>query len=202
MEDDLRRVERELGIARRSSGLSLQAVGVACGVSVSTAWRVEEGRTRNPDLLLLASMAAAAGRELGLQIYLSGEPIRDAGQQRLLERLRARIHPGLHWATEVPLPIPGDARAWDALIRGAEWRIGVDAETVIDDVQAVERRAILKMRDGGVDHVLLLVADTRRNRRALAAAPAAFAGFSRDARSVLAALREGRPPSGSSIVFL
>jgi hypothetical protein len=73
---------------------------------------------------------------------------------------------------------------------------------VIDDIQALERRLALKIRDGGVDGVILVVADTRRNRRALAAAPAAFAAFDRDARSVLRALAEGRDPGGSAILFL
>ncbi|HET9347069.1 MAG TPA: hypothetical protein VFO05_15355 [Candidatus Limnocylindrales bacterium] len=49
------------------------------------------------------------------------------------------------------------------------WRAGVEAETVVDDTQALDRKLALKKRDGLVDHVILLVADTPRNRRALAA---------------------------------
>lgn len=147
-------------------------------------------------------MGAAVGLDVRLRAYVAGDPIRDAGQQRLLGRLRRRAHPGLGWGTEVPLPIDGDRRAWDALIRGAGWLAAVEAETVLDDLQAVERRVALKQRDGGVDHVILLVADTRRNRRALAAAPHAFAGFSRDARTVLRALGAGRDPGCSAVLFL
>ena len=88
------------------------------------------------------------------------------------------------------------------MIRGEGWSIGVEAETVLDDLQAVERRIALKQRDGDVDHVILLVAETRRNRMALAAAPHAFTGFSRDARTVLRAVAEGRNPGCSAIVVL
>jgi hypothetical protein len=33
-----------------------------------------------------------------------------------LDRFRMILGPGAAWATEVPLPISGDRRAWDALI--------------------------------------------------------------------------------------
>lgn len=202
MDEDLRRVLLDLGNARRSSGLSLDDVGSACGVSGSTAARTEVGSTRNPDLRGLAAMAAVVGLELRLRTFPAGDPIRDVGSQRLLARLRVRLHVGLAWLTEVPLPIIGDLRAWDALIRGAAWCLAVEAETVLDDIQAVERRVALKQRDGQVDHVLLLVADTRRNRRALASAPAAFPGFSRDARRMLRNLALGVDPGTSALVLL
>jgi hypothetical protein len=89
-----------------------------------------------------------------------------------------------------------------ALIRGPAWRIGVEAETVLDDVQAVERRLALKARDGEVDRVILLVADTKRNRRAVVAAPAAFGDLPLRTRAILAALRDGRDPGQSGIVIL
>jgi hypothetical protein len=50
--------------------------------------------------------------------------------------------------------------------------------------------------------VILLVADTPRNRRALAAAPAAFGDLPLRTREILAALRDGRDPGGSGIVIL
>jgi hypothetical protein len=53
-----------------------------------------------------------------------------------------------------------------------------------------------------VDHLILLVADTRRNRRALAAAPAAFADLPIGSRAILRALRDGENPGGSGIVIL
>jgi len=88
------------------------------------------------------------------------------------------------------------------MILGGMWAAAVDAETVLDDLQALERRVSLKQRDSGHPHVILLVADTRRNRRALRAAPGAFSGYDRDARRVLRALRRGEDPGTSAIVCL
>jgi hypothetical protein len=65
-----------------------------------------------------------------------------------------------------------------------------------------ERRLELKRRDGGADQVLLLVADTPRNRPALAAAPAAFGDLPLRIRAGLRALRAGTDPGASGIVFL
>ena len=150
----------------------------------------------------LAAIGAAVGRDVRLQAYLAGDPIRDAGTQRLLDRFRARLHASVHMTTEVGLPIAGDLRAWDAMIRGVGWRRPVEAETVLDDIQALERRLNLKIRDGGVDGVILVIAQTRRNRRALAAAPSAFADFERNARRVLVELAAGRDPGGSCLMLL
>jgi transcriptional regulator with XRE-family HTH domain len=188
--------------ARTSNGLSLRIVSAAAGIDHTTLWRFERGATTELTLSDIAAVGAVLGLDVRLRAYPAGDPIRDAGQQRLLERLRERLHPGLRWLTEVALPIDGDRRAWDALIRGHGWSCGIEAETVLSDVQAVERRLALKIRDGGADRVILLVADTRRNRRALAAAPAAFASLDRDARTVLRALSKAELPSRSAILFL
>ena len=199
--EDEARVRADLARARRGAGLSREAVGRAAGLSRSALERLETG-ARRLTVQELAAVGAAVGLDVRLRAYPAGDAIRDAGQQRLLERLRSRLDPNSGWRTEVPLPIDGDRRAWDAVIRGIRWLAAVEAETVLDDLQAVDRRIALKQRDGGVDHVILLVADTRRNRRALAAAPHAFAAFSRDARTVLCALRAGRDPGCSAILIL
>jgi transcriptional regulator with XRE-family HTH domain len=199
---DLQRAVDDAANARRAAGLSLRDVAASCGVSKTTIARIETGQTGIVDLRLFACFGAAVGLDVRLHAYPAGDPIRDAGQQRLLERFRVRLHPSLGWRTEVPLPIDGDLRAWDALINGPDWRCHVEAETVIDDIQALERRLERKRRDGGVDHVILIVADTRRNRRALAAFPAAFSGMSRDARGVFGALRRGEDPGMSAIVMV
>lgn len=72
---------------------------------------------------------------------------------------------------------------------------------VLNDIQALERRLERTRRDGDADHVRLVVADTRRNRRALAGTPAAFGGLSRDARAVLKPLRAGRDPGTSAVIL-
>lgn len=188
--------------ARSSNGLSLRTVSAAAGIDHTRLWRFERGAVTELTLSDIAAVGAVLGMDVRLRAYPAGDPIRDAGQQRLLERLHTQLHPSLRWLTEVALPIEGDRRAWDALIRGEAWTCGVEAQTVLSDVQAVERRLALKRRDGGVDRVILLVADTRRNRRALAAAPAAFMSLGRNARAVLGALRNAELPSESAILFL
>jgi len=155
-----------------------------------------------PDLEFLGAYCAVLGLDLVLRTYPAGDPIRDRAQLALLERFRTRLHAILEWRTEVPLGIEGDLRAWDAVIKGPGWRIGVEAETALDDVQAVERRLALKRRDGDVDHVILLIAETRRNRRALAATPASFGDLPLHTRELLAALAVGRDPGQSGIVVL
>ena len=102
----------------------------------STAQRIERGRIRQPDPVVLAQMAAAVGLELRLRTFPSGEPIRDAPQQRLLQRLRVQLPPVVRWRTEVPLPQDGEGRAWDAVGAGNGWVVAIEAETVLDDIQA------------------------------------------------------------------
>jgi len=170
-------------------------------MSRSTLERIESG-VRPTTLREFAAIGAVVGLDVRLRGYPAGDPIRDAGQQRLLDRLHARLSPALQWRTEVPLPNDGDRRAWDAVVTGRGWRIAVEAETVIDDVQALERRLALKRRDGGIEHVILLLAETRRNRRAIAAAPGAFSDLHREARGVLRALAAGADPATDSLLFL
>ncbi len=150
----------------------------------------------------LVCLASVLGLDLAIRTYPAGDAIRDRAHARLLERFRSRLNPTLRWRTEVPLRNPGDRRAWDGMVSGRGWQEPVEAETVIDDTQALERRLALKLRDGGFEHLILVVADTRRNRDAVDAAPAAFERFTVAARNVLAALADGRDPGGSGIVFL
>jgi len=117
--------------------------------------------------------------------------------------MRSRLGPGLAWRSEVPLPDPGDPRAWDATISDGSAVVAIEAETRVTDVQALERRIGRKRRDGDVDRVILLVADTATNRRALAAAREALRpGFPLDGRAILAAVGAGRLPDGGGILVL
>jgi hypothetical protein len=97
-------------------------------------------------------------------------------------------------------------RAWDAEIRGAAphpWRCRVEAETRIADGQALERKLALKLRDDPNGHLILLISDTRINRRAVAALRAGLRdAFPATPREVLLALREGREPSGNAVILL
>jgi hypothetical protein len=182
--------------------LSLRDAGAASGASHQQLLRFERGDLERVSIPELGAWCSVVGLDLAFRTYPAGDPIRDRPQLALLERFHGRLQPGLGWRTEVPLGIAGDLRAWDAVIRGRGWRIAVEAETVLDDIQACERRLALKRRDGDVDHVILLIADTARNRQALRSAPAAFADLPLRTREVMAALGQGRDPGGSGIVIL
>jgi hypothetical protein len=148
-------------------------------------------------------MAAMLGLDIPLRAYPNGDAVRDAAQLALLARFRAQLPANVRHRTEVPLGIGGDRRAWDEVVQAVDWSLAVEAETRIRDVQALNRRIALKCRDGGVDRVLLLVADTRHNRHVLRLAADEFAAaFPIRGRDALEALLAGRRPAGSSVVLL
>jgi hypothetical protein len=151
----------------------------------------------------VARLASILGLDLSVKFYPAGQPLRDQAHLELIARFRARLGPGLVVRTEVPVPIAGDARAWDVVVDGAPKLIGTEAETRLRDCQALERRIALKARDSGIDRVILLVSGTRANRAALRVAQASLhAMFPIPARVALRALAEGRDPGGSAIIML
>lgn len=154
----------------------------------------------------LARIGAAVGLDVRVRAYPGPDPLLEAGQLALLGRLRARLDPSLGFRTEVPLPIIHDQRAWDAMIdalRGVSAQLPVEAESRLVDGQAQVRRIMLKLRDSGLEHVLLVVADTRRNREAVAAAASTLVGdFPIPQRRAMTALAAGDHPGGSALVLL
>jgi hypothetical protein len=74
---------------------------------------------------------------------------------------------------------------------------------VLSDLQAIDRRIALKMEDDGVDRVILVVADTRRNREILRQHRELLRSrFPLDSREILKELRAGRlPPHGGILVL-
>jgi len=194
--DDLRE-------ARLRAGMTQKQVGASIGISHTQVSRIERGLAVRVAYDTLVLLGAVLGLDVPLRTYPSSEPIRDIAQLTLLARLRGLLGPGLRWRTEVPLSIPGDRRAWDAVIEAPEWRIPVDAESRLRDVQAFARRISLKQRDDQSDVVVVLVADTRHNRHVLRlAGPDLVAAFPATGRAAVAALAKAERPSGSAIVLL
>jgi hypothetical protein len=164
--------------------------------------RIERGETRGVGLITWAKVLAVVGLDFSARAYPHGSAHRDSAHAGLLEGLHRRLPMDTPWATEVPLPNPGDRRSWDALTRIAELRIGIEAETRARDGQELQRRVALKRRDGGVDRVILLIADTRSNRTFLREfGPTLAAQFPVPGRIALRALERGRDP-GDAIVLL
>lgn len=196
------RVGEELRIARVSAGLSSRTVGTSVGISHTQVLRIERALAPHVDVNVIARLAAVVGCDLSIAIHPAATPIRDAAHVALLERLHARLVRTLVWTTEVPIPIPGDRRSADATIRGMGVDAIVEAETRLDDVQAVIRRINAKQRDLGLPRAILLLSDTRHHRAVLRATPSLIERFPVDTRHALTALRRGDDPGGDCLVIL
>ena len=201
--DDLRE-------ARLRAGVSQRDVAAATGVSQTKVARTEGGRLLEVSVLDVARHAGAVGLRLHAKLYPAGPPIRDQAQVALLDRFRKRLSPIWRIRLEAPLPGDRDLRAWDMLVwRGREAAgtpgvsLGVEAITRLRDVQAQVRAAQLKRRDASVTRLVLLVAATHANRRALAAAePLLRSDFTVGTRAALACLAMGTDPGGDALILL
>ena len=101
------------------------------------------------------------------------------------------------------MPIAQDQRAADAVIRAGGAVILVEAFTRMADAQAQIRAVFLKARDMEIGRVIILVAATHANRRALVEASELIAAdFPIGTRAALAALSAGRDPGANGIVVL
>jgi transcriptional regulator with XRE-family HTH domain len=205
--DQGERISRQTGadirLTRRGAGISIRAAATSVGMSESTFGRIERGRLRAVTVAQLAIASAAVGLRFNGRVYPDGDPVRDEAHTRLLQRFRDELPARTPWRYEVPLPIAGDLRAWDAQSVLERTTVGIEAEMRLFDLQALDRRIALKRRDGRLEIVILLVADTHGNRRRLAEHREALRpSFPLDSRAVLAAVRLGQPPSASGIVVL
>jgi transcriptional regulator with XRE-family HTH domain len=200
------RIGTELADARRAAGLSLREVGRRLGVSAQRIARAERGELGALTIDMAARMAAIVGLQLAAALHPNGDPVRDRGHLALLDRLRSRLGTSARLRTEVPVPIAGDLRSGDAMVKvhGAEGPADVliEAETRIDDIQLVERRSAAKQRDLGAKRLVLLVADTRHNRSVLERHPELRERFPVVPRTALAALAERKDPGGDALVML
>ena len=202
-----RRLQADLGAEVREARLAagLRQIDVARAIERSTARisRVERGLLRDLGIADLARHGAAVGLKLHARFYPIGGGLRDAAQLDLLRRLRARIGDRWSWVLEAPLNIPGDLRAFDALLRGPTATIAVEAITRLRDAQAQLRDAARKQRDGVVPRLVILVAANHHNREALVSAREVLAtAFPLGTRATLAALSQGMDPGDNGIVLL
>jgi transcriptional regulator with XRE-family HTH domain len=193
----------ELRAARLAAGLSQRTVALAAGMSVAELSRVERAAAPWLSVLSATRLATIVGLDLSVRTYAGPSALRDAGHLALLEAFRAILGPGLRFRAEVPLPIEGDQRAWDAVVGISGNQIAVEFETRLTDAQALIRRVNLKRRDGGIDRVVLVFADTRANRTAVRlAGTEIYDGFPLDSRAVIKALASGIVPASSGCAFL
>jgi transcriptional regulator with XRE-family HTH domain len=196
-------IARELRLARTTSGMRQADVARALGTSKSRICRVEHARVAGLSIRAVAMHGAAVGLKLSVRLYPLGRRLLDRPQLELLARFRTRIHETWTWETEVPMPIARDLRSTDCRITVDGCSIAVEAITRLADFQAQTRAATLKKRDVAADRLILLVAATHANRRALAEASGVIgASFSMGSRAVFRALADGHDPGADAILLL
>ena len=193
----------EVRAARRAAGLSQAVVADASGMSRAEVSRIERGAAPWLSVLEAAELCAVVGLDLWLRAYPGADPLRDAAHVALLRRFLGSVGGDLRVRLEVALDRPGDLRAWDATISDRRDTVGVEAETRISDAQAMERRLALKRRDGRIDRVILVIADTRANRSMLRSIrPTLRADYPLDTAEIVAALASGRLPRAGGICLM
>jgi transcriptional regulator with XRE-family HTH domain len=200
---NLRDIGRELRLARIAAGRSQASVAAQLGCSQAWISAVERADAPALGVLGLARHAAAVGLRTWIRLFPDVRILLDAPQLGLLDRLHQRLHDSWGWELEVPMPDPRDLRAADCRITIPGCAIVVEAITRFADAQAQTRAAQRKRRDLGADRLILLLADTTANRRALReAGPAFLAAFPISARAALRALADGRDPGNDAIILI
>lgn len=195
-------IGRELRTARRTAGVSQATLGSAVGLSNSEVSRIEHGVADWLTLVRASELLGAVGLSLWAKTFPEGPPLRDTAHLRLLADFEARLAPTIECQREWPIPLDRDRRAVDLVLSGLPRSVGVEAETVLEDLQALERDVNLKQRDAGLAVMLLLVRGSSRNRAILRGAGALLNAFPLTTRGVLAALAAGRDPGGNGVVIL
>jgi hypothetical protein len=205
--EDTRRASGVIGgevrNGRHTAGLSLRAAGRSVAMSHAQFGRIERGEIKGLTIDQASRACAAVGLKLVVRVYPDSDAVLDTPQLALLERFRVRLGGTGTWAREVPLPIAGDRRAWDAVVEIGGHRVAIEAEARLRDLQALERRLALKQRDGGLPIIVLLVNDTAANRKVLKQHEEEIrASFPLDGRAILAAMDASRSPAANGIVVM
>ena len=100
------------------------------------------------------------------------------------------------------MPIAGDRRSADNVIRSQGFEALVEAETHLDDIQALERAIAGKQRDIGTARVVLLVSDTRHNRSVISRVEELRRRFPIGTRDGLTTLSRDVDPGSDCLVAL
>jgi transcriptional regulator with XRE-family HTH domain len=201
----VRSIGEEFRTARLALGLSQRYVARAARISRSQYGRIELGAVQHLSMLTAARISAVLGLDLSARVYPGGRPIRDAAHAQRLRRLLDHVGAPLGFVTDVPLRRTTEypeQRAWDVVLSGDGRRTAVELETRLYDVQALTRRIHLKQRDDAPDQLLLVVANTRANRRVVHEFGSLFADWPRlRTAGVLKTLRSGHHP-GTGLILL
>jgi transcriptional regulator with XRE-family HTH domain len=201
------RTTGELRINRVNAGLTQREIADLIGVTQSSISRIEGGRVDDFSVQRLSELASVLGFEISLGLHPIGDPVRDKGQLAVGRRFDKILADGWRVTDETPLPGAGELRAWDKLLRLVDssppYLVGVDIETRIRDIQALTRRTRARERDGEVDEILIVLADSATNRRLAPELRRSLGdAYANSARALLSGLRSGQRLVGSGVVLV
>ena len=201
------RLIREARDARQATGLTHGEVAQAIGVARSNVTRLEAGRRQDIGIVELSEIASVLGYEVSVGLHPIGDPVRDKGQLACGRRFSALLSDSWRVTDETLLPGAGEQRAWDKLLRlvgtTPRYLVGVDIESRVWDVQAMVRRTRQRERDGQVDHIVIVLADTAHNRRIADELRLALGSqYTTSSRAVFRQLRAGEPIAGSAVILV
>lgn len=207
VERSLRDIGDECRRARLAAGIGQAQAGGRLGWSRQKAARVEMGRSRRVSLRDLQLYASVLGLRLATRAFPVASPLRDVGQLSVTRRFLERIGRVWRVAIEVPVPIPGDLRAFDLVLRNPRTGVRIYGEVItrLVDAQAQLRAAHIKWRDGATadGRLLIVVGGSAVNRRALSGIRDLLSDeFPLDTRELLAALAGGLDPGKNGIVLV
>jgi transcriptional regulator with XRE-family HTH domain len=198
----VRGVVSELRQERQAANISQRAVAAELGWHQSALNRLERFDFANVALVRLVEIAAVLGLDVSIRLHRVGDPIHDRASQGLIGRFLRVVSASYRVTREALLP-SGGQRSWDVLLRLATLLVGVEMVTRVRDVQALVRLIRLRERDGGVDHVLLVLSDSAHNRAMLGQLTDALGPrFLTPPKEILDALRAGRPVPGSGVLLM
>jgi hypothetical protein len=172
--------------------------------------RAERG-LEQASLRVRCRLAAGAGYELGWRLYpVSTVGLRDSGQLAIAQAISTRAHRS--WTTSLEVPVaPGDARAADLLLIGAQEVLHLEIERALVDIQGQLRSARVKRevladqgqyRDRPV-RLVLAVPDTRAARLRLAPVTALLSGtLQADSKRIWEAIQAGTPLGCDGLLFV
>ena len=197
----------ELRIGRAEASLSLTDLARSAGTSRSALSRLLSNELEDVGIIQLSEMASVLGYELSVGLHPVGDAVRDKGQLAVGKRFDAQLSKVWSVTDETLLPGAGEERAWDKLLRLVGSRppylVGADIETRVHDVQALTRRTRGRERDGMVDAILIVLADSAHNRRMVDELRRSLgADYATSPRAILAALRSGKRLVGSGVVLV
>lgn len=200
---DTAELARELTNARKTCGASQAEVARARAWSASKVRRIERGQRTSVTHLELASFASVVGLTYSGRFFVGTTRLRDATQLAVIRSYREfAVRHGWDCRVEDPLPVTGDLRAFDLMLRRDRTRVAHEFISRLHDMQAQLRPLLQKQRDALVGSLVVVLRDTTENRRAAHLADAVLRDqFPLGTRAVMAAIRGGRDPGANGIIF-